>query len=158
MWFWIDFNFFFLLQLEFSIDDLKAALRRRGPDSLGGVKVFISSKSSNPGEEQQFECFIERVDDGVAFQSQNDQYEMENGRFCSENGCILQSENSCSRPISGAEFYLLGATLQLRGLNPIVQPLRDASRNILVYNGKPYAEIFILKFDIWLLFFYFICA
>ncbi|CAK9316770.1 unnamed protein product [Citrullus colocynthis] len=128
-------------QLEFSIDDLKAALRRRGPDSLGGVKVFISSKSSNPGEEQQFECFIERVDDGVAFQSQNDQYEMENGRFCSENGCILQSENSCSRPISGAEFYLLGATLQLRGLNPIVQPLMDASRNILVYNGEIFGGI-----------------
>ncbi|KAL0538835.1 hypothetical protein IC582_022995 [Cucumis melo] len=123
-------------QLEFSIDDLKAVLRRRGPDSLGGVKVSLSSKSSNPSEEQQLECFIERVDDGVAFQNQNDQYEMENGRFCSENGCILQSENGCSNPISGTGLYLLGATLQLRGVNPIVQPLMDASRNILVYNGE----------------------
>uniref|UniRef100_A0A9I9D2Q0 Asparagine synthetase domain-containing protein 1 n=1 Tax=Cucumis melo TaxID=3656 RepID=A0A9I9D2Q0_CUCME len=123
-------------QLEFSIDDLKAVLRRRGPDSLGGVKVSLSSKSSYPSEEQQLECFIERVDDCVAFQNQNDQYEMENGRFCSENGCILQSENGCSNPISGTGLYLLGATLQLRGVNPIVQPLMDASRNILVYNGE----------------------
>lgn len=131
-----------MLQLEFSIDDLKAVLRRRGPDSLGGVKVSLSSKSSYPSEEQQLECFIERVDDCVAFQNQNDQYEMENGRFCSENGCILQSENGCSNPISGTGLYLLGATLQLRGVNPIVQPLMDASRNILVYNGKLYAENF----------------
>ena len=135
LWFWIDFRLVFLLQLEFSIDDLKAVLRRRGPDSLGGVKVFFSLKSSNPSGEEQLECFIERVDDGVAFQNQNDQYEM-------ENGSILQSENGCSNPISGAELYLLGATLQLRGVNSIVQPLMDASRNILVYNGKLYAEIF----------------
>ena len=128
-----------MLQLEFSIDDLKAALRRRGPDSLGGVKVFISSICSNPGEVQQFECFVERVDCGVAFQNQNDQHEMENGR-------ILHSHDSCSSLISGAQFYFLGATLQLRGLNPIVQPLMDASRNVLVYNGKLNAEIYILKF------------
>ncbi|KAG7032257.1 Asparagine synthetase domain-containing protein 1 [Cucurbita argyrosperma subsp. argyrosperma] len=120
--------------LEFSIDDLKAALRRRGPDSLGEVKVFISSICSNPGEEQQFECFVERVDCGVAFQNQNDQHEMANGR-------ILQSHASCSSPISGAQFCFLGATLQLRGLNPIVQPLMDASRNVLVYNGEIFGGI-----------------
>lgn len=125
-------------------------MRRRGPDSLGGVKVFISSKSSSHGEENLFECFIVRVDDGDAFENQNDRYKMENSCFCSENGLVLQSENSHSDPTSVAELYLIGATLQLRGLNPIVQPLMDASRNILVYNGKLYAETYLLKFDIWL--------
>ncbi|XP_022149042.1 asparagine synthetase domain-containing protein 1 isoform X2 [Momordica charantia] len=128
-------------QLEFPIDGLKAALRRRGPDSLGGVKVFISSKSSSHGEENLFECFIERVDDGDAFENQNDRYKMENSCFCSENGLVLQSENSHSDPTSVAELYLIGATLQLRGLNPIVQPLMDASRNILVYNGEIFGGI-----------------
>lgn len=105
------------------------------------MKVFISLKLSNHCEEQRLECFTERVDGGDAFENQYDQYK-------TENGWIPQSQNGCSSPIFGAEFYLLGAALQLRGLNPIVQPLMDVSRNILVYNGKLHAEIYRLKFDI----------
>lgn len=33
------------------------------------------------------------------------------------------------------ELLFLGATLQLRGVSPIVQPLVDKFGNILVYNG-----------------------
>jgi hypothetical protein len=34
------------------------------------------------------------------------------------------------------ELQFIGATLQLRGLNPIIQPFIDSSRNALIYNGK----------------------
>jgi len=33
------------------------------------------------------------------------------------------------------ELQFIGATLQLRGLNPIIQPFIDSSRNALIYNG-----------------------
>lgn len=37
------------------------------------------------------------------------------------------------------KILFIGATLQLRGVYPITQPLVDKSRNILVYNGMvPY--------------------
>jgi asparagine synthetase B (glutamine-hydrolysing) len=70
------------VQLVISLDDLKKALRRRGPDSLGVKKVNLPYNDGSNGEL----CFI-------------------------------------------------GATLQLRGTLPLVQPLVDASRNILLYNG-----------------------
>ncbi|WJX50672.1 hypothetical protein P8452_36944 [Trifolium repens] len=69
--------------LVISLDDLKKALRRRGPDSLGVKKVNLPHNDGSNGEL----CFI-------------------------------------------------GATLQLRGTLPLVQPLVDASRNILLYNGE----------------------
>lgn len=28
-----------------------------------------------------------------------------------------------------------GATLQLRGVNPVAQPLMDLNKNVMVYNG-----------------------
>jgi len=34
-----------------------------------------------------------------------------------------------------AEIVLLGATLQLRGLSHVFQPLGDSSGNLLAYNG-----------------------
>ncbi|MCH96360.1 asparagine synthetase domain-containing protein 1-like [Trifolium medium] len=67
--------------LVISLDDLKEALRRRGPDSLGVKKVNFPHNDGN-------------------------------GELC-----------------------FIGATLQLRGTLPLVQPLVDASRNILLYNG-----------------------
>ncbi|XP_057858625.2 uncharacterized protein LOC131067563 isoform X2 [Cryptomeria japonica] len=39
-------------------------------------------------------------------------------------------ENTC------AEMLFVGATLQLRGVHPLYQPLVDTSTNILVYNGE----------------------
>lgn len=36
---------------------------------------------------------------------------------------------------SYGELYFFGATLQLRGVSHIIQPLVDSSGNILVFNG-----------------------
>lgn len=95
---------FLLNQLEISIDDLIAELRRRGPDSLGWKKVALHSKTSNSVEEQEV---------------------------------VSGSENDCLSSVGGgAELFFIGATLQLRGVNPIIQPLVDSACNILVYNGK----------------------
>ena len=66
-----------------SEDDIKAALQRRGPDSLGTKIVKLYS-------------------DGSEF---------------------------------SGELLFIGSTLQLRGVNPVVQPLTDELGNVLVYNG-----------------------
>lgn len=44
-----------------------------------------------------------------------------------------------------AEMLFLGATLQLRGVHPVFQPLRDSWMNILVYNGEIFGGIFVGK-------------
>lgn len=49
-------------------------------------------------------------------------------------GCSLTCDNGVDSEHL-AELFFVGATLQLRGTNPIIQPLVDASGNILVYNG-----------------------
>lgn len=90
-----------LVQLQFSVDDLKAALRRRGPDSLGVKKVTLQHS------ENQIASFIEH----------------DETLLCSGNN------------ESNGELHFIGSTLQLRGTVPLVQPLVDASQNILVYNG-----------------------
>lgn len=85
------------------MDDLKATLRRRGPDSVGCKKVFLNSKTSASVEDRE----------------------------------ILSVVEDCGSSVNGgAELLFIGATLQLRGVNPIIQPLLDSSRNILVYNGE----------------------
>ncbi|XXG55544.1 hypothetical protein AAC387_Pa03g3192 [Persea americana] len=42
---------------------------------------------------------------------------------------------------SVAELHFLGATLQLRGISPVHQPLVDTTGNILVYNGEIFGGI-----------------
>lgn len=95
-------------RLEFSVDDLKATLRRRGPDSLGSKKLFLHSNNSASIVDRQIVSVIEDCGSSV-----NDK----------------------------AELLFIGATLQLRGLYPIFQPLLDSSRNILVYNGEIFGGI-----------------
>lgn len=99
-------------QSLFSIKDIKAALRRRGPDSLGSKRIFLKSI------EDDF-CVLEG------------EVEIEND---------LQDYDQTD---SEAELCFIGATLQLRGTSPIVQPLVDASGNILVYNGEIFGGIYI---------------
>lgn len=91
----------------FSVDDLKTALGRRGPDNLGCKKVFLHPTVS--GEE----C-VEL-------------------RYCGDKcDCTF---------FANGELHFIGATLQLRGVNPITQPLVDESGNILVYNGEIFGGI-----------------
>lgn len=97
-----DFNLFgliFDLQILCSVDDIKAALTRRGPDSIGSKSIFL------------------HADDGTALRSSPEGSEIVDN--CGLSGKLL----------------FIGATLQLRGENPIRQPLVDDSGNILVYNG-----------------------
>ncbi|KAJ1414057.1 Nucleophile aminohydrolase, N-terminal [Sesbania bispinosa] len=98
----------------FSLDDLKAALRRRGPDSLGAKKVFLQFNVSGKNQISSF------IDDMLCYGNKDDNGECDNFGI--------------HRPAS--EFHFIGATLQLRGTVPLVQPLVDASRNVLVYNGE----------------------
>lgn len=92
----------FIVQLQqqkqpvFSIDDLKAVLSRRGPDSLGCKSLLLQSGHQ----------------------------------------ALLSSEEGLSTSDDQAQLLFIGATLQLRGLTPIIQPLTDASNNLLVYNGN----------------------
>lgn len=88
----------------FSVDNLKATLRRRGPDSLSCKKVYLYSNTSTSPQDQEFVSVTE--------------------------DCIFTSVHY------QVELLFIGATLQLRGVNPIIQPLQDSSKNILVYNGK----------------------
>ena len=89
------------LQLLFSLDDLKEALRRRGPDSFGAKKVLLQLLGQN----------------GVS------------------SFTVEEDGDAADGAIETAKLHFFGATLQLRGINPLVQPLTDASGNVLVYNG-----------------------
>ncbi|XP_016435480.1 uncharacterized protein LOC107761729 isoform X3 [Nicotiana tabacum] len=107
-------------QTLFSVDDIKAVLIRRGPDSLGCKKILLrSGVSSLCGGEQDVVAFVEDEDSGE-------------GEACCMGGG--------GKEFTG-ELQFVGATLQLRGINPIVQPLTDISGNILVYNGEIFGGI-----------------
>ncbi|GAV61443.1 Asn_synthase domain-containing protein/GATase_7 domain-containing protein [Cephalotus follicularis] len=103
-------------RLDVSVDDIKATLQRRGPDSLGSKKLFLKwNKSWSSVEEKEILCMIE--------------------------GSV--SENGSTARHSIAELQFIGATLQLRGVYPISQPLVDAFGNILAYNGEIYGGIYV---------------
>lgn len=85
----------------FSVDDFKAALARRGPDSLR-CKQFILRPTVTEEGRAEMRCCGDQCD------------------------CTF---------FARGEFHFIGATLQLRGRNPITQPLVDESSNVLVYNG-----------------------
>ncbi|KAJ6720873.1 ASPARAGINE SYNTHETASE DOMAIN-CONTAINING PROTEIN 1 [Salix viminalis] len=58
-------------------------------------------------------------------------------------------QSSQSRAISYSfrnigELQFIGATLQLRGLNPIIQPFVDSYGNVLIYNGEIFGGIHVL--------------
>ncbi|KAJ4960612.1 hypothetical protein NE237_020522 [Protea cynaroides] len=128
-------------QTELSVDDLKAALLRRGPDNLGSKKLFLLLKSSSLVEELALlsHPLLDKV------------IKREKSCLCSSgknNICIVSSnEVSCTQDNhftamkSVAELHFLGATLQLRGINPVFQPLVDTSGNVLVYNGEIFGGI-----------------
>ncbi|XP_052206075.1 uncharacterized protein LOC127810572 isoform X2 [Diospyros lotus] len=122
----------------FSLDDLKAALWRRGPDSLGSKKVVLRSKISSSAEGHDILSLAEgeeAINSDLQFCS--------NSCYCSssvsEEPCKVG--NGLDRSKCIAELHFIGATLQLRGVTPINQPLVDTSGNILVYNGEIFGGI-----------------
>ncbi|XP_028754081.1 asparagine synthetase domain-containing protein 1-like [Neltuma alba] len=129
--------------LVFSVDDLKAALRRRGPDSLGSKKVNLQFNISG---QKNISTFIE---DDEALELGADIEKLHivlSGNKCDcvslDNGLSCSLYNAGVRSPS-AELHFIGATLQLRGINPLVQPLVDSHENILVYNGEIFGGIHI---------------
>lgn len=91
-----------------SEDGLTAALQSRGPDSLGSKLIKLYSEVSyDKGKDFLLQSFLQKEE------------AVENGRGSELHG----------------ELRFLGATLQLRGVNPVIQPLADAFGNVLVYNG-----------------------
>ncbi|CAL5396377.1 unnamed protein product [Camellia sinensis] len=124
----------------FSRNDIKAALRRRGPDSLGSKKVFLHSKipSSVEGQDIFSLTVEEEAIKGDLHYNANSCHCI---TFASEEPCML--DNDFGKPKCVAELFFLGATLQLRGINPIIQPLVDAAGNILVYNGEIFGGIYL---------------
>ncbi|CAL5399297.1 unnamed protein product [Camellia sinensis] len=124
----------------FSRNDIKAALRRRGPDSLGSKKVFLHSKipSSVEGQDIFSLTVEEEAIKGDLHYNANSCHCI---TFASEEPCML--DNDFDKPKCVAELFFLGATLQLRGINPIIQPLVDATGNILVYNGEIFGGIYL---------------
>ncbi|KAL8249843.1 hypothetical protein R6Q59_006711 [Mikania micrantha] len=101
--------------LLFSVDDIKAALRKRGPDSLGVKSIYL------------------HVHEGMILRSL---VEGEDPTKLS----YLKNELILNNSLVGRALFV-GATLQLRGVNPITQPLVDKSGNILVYNGEVFGGI-----------------
>lgn len=128
-------------QLVFSIDDLKAALGRRGPDSLGSKKVFLYSKTSSSIEEREIVSFTGGEEAKERDESCSQHVEEKNDCCFDTHGQTLEVENGFSMSNVVAELHFIGATLQLRGINPIVQPLMDTYGNIFVYNGEIFGGI-----------------
>lgn len=48
---------------------------------------------------------------------------------------VSSSERDNADDIHTAKLHFFGAALQLRGIQPLIQPLVDTSGNVLVYNG-----------------------
>lgn len=116
--------------IALTIDGLKAALRRRGPDSLGTKKVLLGPKDAAgtlvlpyvvPDEEVESRSFCFHALDG--------------------HKTLADGGNEFGMAQSIAEMYFIGSVLQLRGTKPVVQPLVDASENVLVYNGEIFGGI-----------------
>ncbi|CAL4891493.1 unnamed protein product [Urochloa decumbens] len=89
-----------------SVDELKEALRRRGPDSLGCVRRHLCA-------------------DGTVLE----------GDACNGEGKSGRGEGGVG------ELLFIGATLHLRGSEPVAQPLVSPSGSVLVYNGEIYGGI-----------------
>ncbi|KAK3039830.1 hypothetical protein RJ639_027143, partial [Escallonia herrerae] len=114
-------------QLLFSVDETKAALRRRGPDSLGCKNVVLHYKNSSSVKERNIVSSIEEEE------ATGDCLSSMSGETCkADNGFGINSLG---------HLYFVGATLQLRGMDPVSQPLVDAFGNILVYNGEIFGGI-----------------
>ncbi|KAG8366451.1 hypothetical protein BUALT_Bualt17G0081400 [Buddleja alternifolia] len=99
----------------FSEEDIKGALQRRGPDSLGTIVTCL---------------YLNNLCD-----ESKDYYVVQS--FVQKEGAVGNGYGSGLR----AELRFIGATLQLRGVNPVVQPLSDAFGNVLVYNGEIFGGI-----------------
>ncbi|CAM8987935.1 unnamed protein product [Rhodiola kirilowii] len=99
---------------NFSIDEIREALRRRGPDSIGSKKIHLQLNE---------DVLLSAIDD---FESET---------------LYKSSSVEKSALVNGGEMCFIGASLQLRGVNPVKQPFVDSSGNVLVYNGEIFGGV-----------------
>ena len=110
------------------IDDLRVALSRRGPDSIGSKKLVFQSESKGPS--------LSKKEPTVRISTSSYPCNIQVRKSESElMGSSVQGEKST------LILQFLGATLHLRGINPSVQPLIDNCGNILAYNGTSFVSI-----------------
>ncbi|KAH9322258.1 hypothetical protein KI387_016897, partial [Taxus chinensis] len=111
-------------------------------------KLKISVQMTSDSETGSRHCQMNNIESGF-------QEHMNKHSACSSN--IKQATNSSIvsdfvEEINGqtadvfqadtfAEMLFVGATLQLRGVNPVYQPLVDSWMNVLVYNGEVFGGI-----------------
>ncbi|XP_077216962.1 asparagine synthase family protein isoform X1 [Tasmannia lanceolata] len=162
-----------------SVDDLKAALRRRGPNHLGSRKVFFQLKSIDSVEKEEYLSCLNVKSVGynapigccvpsVCFRNENQvkgllsdlviaDYDNEEEtktekeissvsfteikKYYITSKVITTQDTTTMVTESDAELHFLGATLQLRGISPVLQPLVDTSGNLLVFNGEIFGGI-----------------
>ncbi|EFJ36720.1 hypothetical protein SELMODRAFT_76505 [Selaginella moellendorffii] len=98
------------------LEDLLAALRRRGPDSFGVRTVRLGTGK------------IEQLERDLQISSEVDE----------QDGKIYVPQEAF------ATLEFAGTTLQLRGSHRVCQPLRDSDGNILVYNGEVFGGLEVL--------------
>nr|CAD1819434.1 unnamed protein product [Ananas comosus var. bracteatus] len=116
---------------DLPIDDLKASLYRRGPDNLSCRKVLLHPhcmSSVANGDE-----VVKKVCSSFG--------ELSNGCTSSALQAAAGQEDGDIGVKPVAELCFFGATLQLRGINAVSQPLVSTSGNILVYNGEIFGGI-----------------
>lgn len=119
-------------QESFSIYDIKIALRRRGPDSLGSRKVLICDRSLySAGGEENIISLIQEVDDAGRDQDDDRPYI---DSVLLPKGESHGTVKDLSYRVLG-ELFFIGAVLQLRGIHPVAQPFMGKSGNVLVYSG-----------------------
>ncbi|XP_024535743.1 asparagine synthetase domain-containing protein 1 [Selaginella moellendorffii] len=121
------------------LEDLLAALRRRGPDSFGVRTVRLGT-----GKIEQLERdlqisseFWEAGDCGDDWQHQTGS-KIQDERVDEQDGKIYVPQEAF------ATLEFAGTTLQLRGSHRVCQPLRDSDGNILVYNGEVFGGLEVL--------------
>ncbi|XP_030547253.1 asparagine synthetase domain-containing protein 1 isoform X2 [Rhodamnia argentea] len=124
--------------LLLSLDDLKEALRRRGPHSLGSKRLLLHSNSSNLINKQEI---VTSIEEEVTIDTENSYSAKEIFSSSFQNGENPVEDKTFGIHSFVGELLFLGATLQLRGVSPIVQPLVDKFGNILVYNGEIFGGI-----------------
>ncbi|CAI0463136.1 unnamed protein product [Linum tenue] len=131
---------------KFSLDDLKSALRQRGPDSLGSKKVRLivrSSQGNFPIEEanQEEDLVISVLERSGEFGEQ--EYSTCLRNFAREEVTTTTESFKLGKDghCSDGELQFIGATLQLRGRSRVMQPFLDSSGNVLVFNGEIFGGI-----------------
>ncbi|XP_039172637.1 asparagine synthetase domain-containing protein 1 isoform X3 [Eucalyptus grandis] len=124
--------------LPLSLDDLKGALLRRGPDSLGSKRLLLHSNGSSIINKQEI---VTSIEDEVTVDTENSHSANESFSSSFLNGETPVEEKAFDIHSFAGELLFLGATLQLRGVTTIVQPLVDKFKNILVYNGEIFGGI-----------------